>query len=99
MGSGMPREALLRRQRDLLARSAQLRADMALRARDLAVPMGMLDQVGRAGQWLAQHPQWPVGIGVALVVWRPKRALLWGRRLWWAWRMASPLRRWLQGSV
>ena len=74
-------QALAQRCDDLQARSAGLR--LALADRALA---GL--------RWLKAHPQW-VGIGVAvLVVWRPRRVLRLGARLWGAWQLWGRVQRW-----
>jgi hypothetical protein len=33
-------------------------------------------------QWLVQHPEWPIGAAVLLVLLRPGRALRWATYAW-----------------
>lgn len=77
---------LLQRQQALLRRSQQLRLSLAEDAQVLERPLALADRVGAAVRWLYHHPQWPVGVLAAMAVLRPRRALRWGGRVWWAWR-------------
>lgn len=95
---------LARRQQQLLARSAALRASIG---RDMAPwqpPLALMDRAcGLACQswrWLRAHPEVPAGLGVLLLVLRPQRALGlaflgWrlGRRARQGWRLWQRLRR------
>lgn len=78
-------ELALKQQR-LLTRSADLRHAMGLHAAPLHKPLAAIDQAWWATQWLVRHPVWPVGALILFTVLQPKRALIWGSRLWWAWR-------------
>lgn len=102
-------QALAARGRQLQARSAALRGQLAVDAEVLRTPLALADQVRRGWRWLKAHPQQvSMGVGVAaalLVVWRPRRlAWLTGRlagRIWAGWRLWQRLQRWrgLLGSV
>ncbi len=70
-------EELLRRRERLLLRSAGLRADWAEHVQGLRRPLQLADRARAAGSWLAQHPQWPIGAAIVLVLVRPSRALRW----------------------
>lgn len=85
------REALQRRQLELVARSALLRdrlgAELApwmptLRRVDAGIDAGQ-----RAWQWLRAHPEGPIAASLVLVAIRPRRAWRWGLKLWSAWRV------------
>lgn len=89
-----PDELLLRRQR-LLARSAQLRVEFAQQADALRRPLAIVDQARQVLNWLAANPGWPLAGALLLVLWRPRRALVWGGRLWWGWRSYRQARAWL----
>ncbi len=78
-------ELALHQQR-LIMRSANLRHAMGVHAAPLQKPLAVVDQVRWGTQWLVRHPEWPVGVLLLLTLWRPKRALIWGTRLWWGWR-------------
>jgi len=85
---------LEQRSRQLLARSAALRAQLADDAQVLRTPLALADQLRRGWCWLKAHPQW-VGVGVAvLVVWRPRRMAWLAGRLWVGWRLWQRLQRW-----
>ena len=85
---------LEQRSRQLLARSAALRAQLADDAQVLRTPLALADQLRRGWRWLKAHPQW-VGVGVAvLVVWRPRRMAWLAGRLWVGWRLWQRLQRW-----
>jgi hypothetical protein len=79
----------------LLKRSAELRGTFARQAQGLKAPLALADQVRAGVQWLRRHPEWPLGVAVALAVARPKRALRWAGRLWWAWTSLRRARSWL----
>jgi hypothetical protein len=78
-------ELALHQQR-LLMRSADLRHAMGQYVVPLKKPLAVVDQAWWATQWLVRHPEWPVGAVLVLTLLRPKRALVWGTRLWWGWR-------------
>lgn len=85
-------QALRLRQQALLARSAGLRADLASELSRWRPAFGWADQARAGLAWLRQHPEWPVGAVVLIVLLRPRRALGWGLRLWSAWRVLLRVR-------
>ncbi len=86
------------RQQRLLMRSEALRGDLARQWQALQGPVQVVDRGVEAARWLRDHPQWPLVAAALLVVWRPRRALRWGRRLWSAWRMGRRAWRWWTGT-
>ncbi|WP_158219962.1 YqjK family protein [Ideonella sp. A 288] len=93
---GTRANALAVRQRALLLRSAQLRAQFAADVQLLAPPLRLVDQVQAGWRWLRAHPAVPVALLVSLAVLRPRRALRWGLRLWWGWQTVQRFQRRLQ---
>lgn len=85
----------LLRQKLLLTRSEQLRLSLADQSQVLTKPLAFADQVHSGLQWLRHNPKWPVTGLLALVVLRPKRSLIWGARLWWAWGNVKRAQKWL----
>jgi len=92
----MANDELLLRQQQLLTRSAELRLELAQRAQVLTKPLAMADRARELVHWLASNPAWPAGAALALIVLRPRRALVWGGRLWWGWQSYRQARRWIQ---
>jgi len=99
-----PLRDLARRQQQLLARSAALRAGIAADMTHWQPPLALADRVrnlvGQAGRWLRAHPEVPAGLAVLFLVLRPRRAtglifLGWrlSRRGWQGWRLWQRLRR------
>jgi len=87
-------QAVDKRRQQLLARNAVLRQRLGQDAQALRTPLALADQVRGGWRWLQAHPQW-LGLGVALlVVWRPRRMLRLGGRLWAGWRLWQRLQRW-----
>ncbi|MEI8030696.1 MAG: YqjK-like family protein [Comamonadaceae bacterium] len=86
---------LLLRQQQLLLRSAQLRVSLAEQTGVFRRPMAIADQLRSGLQWLYRHPGWPlVGLLVVIAL-RPRRAVVWSARLWWAWRTYRQTRSWV----
>lgn len=85
---------LQQRQQHLLIRSTELRLQLRSDLQSLQRPAAVADQVGAGLAWLYQHPQWPAGVLVLLLVLKPKRALAWTGKLWWLWKSARVLRHW-----
>lgn len=79
-------ELVLRQQR-LLVRSAELRIALGDQAQVLNGPLAVVDQARSGLQWLYRNPRWPIGALLALLILRPRRALIWGGRFWWAWKI------------
>lgn len=88
----------LMRQQHLLRRSAQLRIALAQQAQAFKAPLAMVDQVRGALEWLRRHPQWPLAAMLTVLILRPRRALVWSGRLWWAWKMFKRARAWIAKS-
>ena len=87
-------QALADRGRQLQARSAALRGQVAVDADVLRTPLALADQLRRGWHWLKANPHW-VGVAVALlVVWRPRRLAWLAGRLWAGWRLWQRLHRW-----
>ncbi len=87
-------QALAQRRQQLLDRSAVLRQRLGQDALALRGPLALADQVRSGWRWLQAHPQW-AGLGmVLLAVWRPRRVVRLGGRLWAGWRLWQRLQRW-----
>lgn len=91
----MNNDDLVLRQQRLLARSAELRLALTTQGQVFKAPLAVVDQAQAALQWLYRNPQWPLGALMGLVVLRPRRAILWGGRLWWSWQMLRRARKWM----
>lgn len=91
----MNNDELVLRQQRLLARSAELRLTLTSQGQVFKTPLALVDQAQAVLQWLYRNPQWPLGALVALVVLRPRRAILWGGRLWWSWKMLRRAQKWI----
>ena len=91
----MNKNELVLRQQRLLLRSAQLRLTLADQAQVFKRPLAVADQAQANLQWLYRNPQWPLGALLVLVVLRPRRAILWGGRLWWALKTFNRARNWM----
>lgn len=85
--------ALAQRQRVLLTRSAELRIHASTQLAVLRPPLDLADQFRSGWRWLRAHPEWPIGVGLVVVVLRPRRAARWGLRLWTGWRLFRRLQR------
>lgn len=48
----------------------------------LRAPLGVADQARAATRWLVQHPEWPLGAALLLVLLRPGRVLRWASYAW-----------------
>ncbi len=91
----MNKTELLYRQRNLVHKNAQLREQLKVQSSVLVKPLGLLDQGRRLVQWLGRHPVLPASALVLGVVLKPKRALVWGGRLLWAWKTSQTVKKWL----
>lgn len=85
----MKHDDLIQRQQRLQARSAALRESIGTDAQALKRPLALVDTAHQRVLWLARHPQWPMAAIAALVILRPRRALSWAGRIWWAWKTAQ----------
>ena len=84
-------ELALKKQRLQLQSAAQ--RIMILQAIESASPaFGAADKVGEAWRWAKTHPEWLAGIGVALLIARPRAFFRWARRGFFAWRALRTLR-------
>lgn len=91
------RDELLRRREQLLLRSAQARADWAQQANVLRRPLALVDQARAATQWLLQHPEWPIGALLIVVVLRPVRVLRWAGYAWQGYALYRRVQRLMVG--
>lgn len=91
----MNNDDLAVRQQRLLVRSAQLRLVLAEQAQALRRPLALADRVQSGLQWLYRNPQWPLGALALVIVVRPRRAMVWGGRLWWSWKTFKQAQHWL----
>jgi YqjK-like protein len=73
---------LLQRREALRHRSSLLRQDWGVQVQVLRKPLGLADQARAATQWLVQHPEWPLGAALLIVLLRPGRALRWATFAW-----------------
>lgn len=87
-------ELALRKQ-CLQMRSAALREEWAACVAGVRPLLDGADRVRTAGSWLRRHPEVGAGVGVALLVARPRIAWRWLRRGFAAWRMWRKGQRWL----
>ena len=81
-------ELALRKQRLQIAGEG-LRTDFGRCAAGLAPVFTAADYAVEGARWVRRHPEIAAAAGVALVVFRPKRAWRWARRAfvgWQAWR-------------
>lgn len=91
----MNNDELILRQQRLVARSAELRLTLTNQGQVFKKPLAMADQAQAGLQWLYRNPQWPLGAMLVLVVLRPRRVILWGGRLWWAWKTFNRAQKWM----
>lgn len=87
-------ELALKKQR-LQLRSAALRNEWVACAAGVRPLLDSADRVRAAGVWLRRHPEIWVGVGIALVVARPRVAWRWVRRGVAAWQLWRKGRSWL----
>lgn len=94
-------ELALKKQR-LQFESDQLRDQWRAHVHGLAPAIGAADQVRESFGWLRRHPEVLIGVGVAVVVVKPRAVWRWFKRgfvAWQFWRRgqhwlaATPLRR------
>ena len=86
-GWSQQRRTLQLRREALRLRSAELRVSIAHDLQALQAPAAWVDRGLSGLRWLRAHPALPIGDAVALAVLRPRRAMRWGARLWWGWRL------------
>jgi hypothetical protein len=90
-----PLELALRKQRILLE-SERLRGEFLNHFTAVSPVFYATDRLYHGVVWLRQHPQVPVGLAVALIVAKPKRAITWTRRLVFGWQVWRKLNNGLQ---
>jgi hypothetical protein len=84
-------ELALKKQRLQLQAAAQ-RLDV-LRALESAAPaLAAADRLREGWRWASNHPAWLAGLGVALLLARPRVFFRWVRRGYRAWRSWRTLR-------
>lgn len=77
----------LARKRLLLARSAVLRLSLAQQLEQgLRPAWRTLDRVDQGRRWVQERPWLLVGIGAALLIWKPRAVPAAASRLWGLWR-------------
>lgn len=92
----MNNDELLLRQQGLVAHSTQLRDSLANQAQVFRKPLAMVDQARHSLQWLYRNPQWPLGVLLVVFLLRPRRTVVWGGRVWWAWTSFNRAKTWLK---
>lgn len=93
------RDALARRQQQLLIRSAELRVTLAHQAQGLRSPLALADQLRAGVHWLRQHPVVPLAALAVLALRRPSRMLRWAPRLLGGWQLFLRVRTWFGSSA
>ncbi len=84
-------ELALKRQRLQLQAAAQ--RVMIMQAIESAAPaFGAAEKVRSGLRWAKAHPEWLAGIGVALLVARPRAFFRWAKRGFFVWRSLHRLR-------
>ncbi len=84
-------ELALKKQRLQLQAAAQ--RVMIMRALQSASPaFGAIDKASSALRWARAHPEWLAGIGVAVLVARPRAFFRWARRGFFVWQSLRRLR-------
>jgi len=84
-------ELALKKQRLQLQAAAQ--RVMILQALESASPaFGAAEKVRSGLRWAKSHPEWLAGIGIALLVARPRAFFRWARRGFFVWRSLRHLR-------
>lgn len=92
-------EELLRSRERLLLRSATLRRDWSQQVQVLRAPLGVADQARAATRWLVQHPEWPLGAALLLLLLRPGRVLRWASYAWQGYGVYRRVQRVMARSV
>jgi hypothetical protein len=84
-------ELALKKQRLQLQVAAQ--RVMIMQAFESASPaFGVAEKVRSGVRWAKSHPEWLAGIGVALLVARPRAFFRWAKRGFFVWRSLRRLR-------
>lgn len=82
----MANETVLLRQQRLLERSMQLRTSISDQSDILIGPLAIADKVRSSADWLYCNPQWPVALIFVFFTLKPRKAVVWGSRLWGVWK-------------
>lgn len=83
---------LAKRRQQLMARSGQLRQQVANQAVGLQLALSWMDRLQDAWRWIQANPLPVLGGVFGLAVWRPRRALHWAWRAWSGWQWLQRLR-------
>jgi hypothetical protein len=86
---------LLERQAKLRSRAAGERERMAHAVAALQPYVTLTDRARRLGRAVSSHPEWVFLGAAAVVIFKPRRALRAGSRVWTAWRTFQSARRYL----
>lgn len=99
----MNRQALLQRQRDLLARSTHLRDRLSDQTQIFKKPLALADQTSTVAQWIYGNakrflsgtvPKVALGSLLLSAILKPGNTLAWGRRALAAWKVIQKMRQW-----
>jgi hypothetical protein len=91
----MNKDELFLHQQRLLARSSELRLNLIHTAQAFKKPLAAADRTHASLQWLYNNPLWPTSALLMLMLLRPRRAISWGSRAWWAWKTFSRVKKWI----
>lgn len=86
------RVSLAERRLALRVRSALLREQLATDVQALGPVWAATNRLQQGVHWVRRHPLWVGVAAAALVIWRPRRTLSAGWRLWGWWQVG---RRWM----
>jgi hypothetical protein len=76
----------------LAQRSDALRLRLSGEAQALERPLALADRAHGGIDWLKARPRWLLAVAAAPLLLRPRRALGWGLKLWWGWRLWQRIR-------
>ena len=84
-------ELALKKQR-LQSRSAEQRHELAQGLMPLVPFFAVAEKARSWARWVSEHPAISAGVLVAIFATRPRIAMRWARRTWWAWQAWRKLR-------
>ncbi|MDD3353388.1 YqjK-like family protein [Zoogloea sp.] len=84
-------ELALRKQR-LQARCTEQRAALTRHASTFTPLLNGVDRIADGVRWARDHAPIVTGVGIFLVVTRPRASLRWARRAWFGWKMVQRAR-------
>jgi len=94
------RDALVRRQQQLMLRSAELRVSLAHQIGALRSPLALADRLRAGTHWLWLHPAWPLAALTWWVLRKPRRMLLrWVPPVVAGWQLFQRARQWLDSRA